>query len=164
MVPGPTVGEAGGMTSQPLSYRRHRFPAAIIRHAVWLYHVFSLSLRGGRAKPPRWQNLFRMEQSGAPLKSTERRQSAADRRSRSAARPFSSIIASSESFPVTPRRRREGAEARCPIRAKLSIQRPGRISCCSCGSCSCGSVRANAEWQGRFRGGSQIWRISTRPA
>jgi hypothetical protein len=25
-------------------------------------------------------------------------------------------------------------------------------------------VRANAEWQGRFRGGSQIWRISTRPA
>jgi putative transposase len=24
---------------------RHRFPAAIITHAVWLYHVFSLSLR-----------------------------------------------------------------------------------------------------------------------
>src|SRR6202020_377931 len=24
---------------------RHRFPAEIIRHAVWLYHVFSLSLR-----------------------------------------------------------------------------------------------------------------------
>jgi putative transposase len=24
---------------------RHRFPADIIRHAVWLYHVFSLSLR-----------------------------------------------------------------------------------------------------------------------
>jgi hypothetical protein len=23
---------------------RHRFPAEIIRHAVWLYHVFSLSL------------------------------------------------------------------------------------------------------------------------
>jgi putative transposase len=27
------------------SYPRHRFPAAIISHAVWLYHVFSLSLR-----------------------------------------------------------------------------------------------------------------------
>ena len=27
------------------SYHRHRFPAEIISHAVWLYHVFSLSLR-----------------------------------------------------------------------------------------------------------------------
>jgi putative transposase len=26
-------------------YRRHRFPAEVISHAVWLYHVFSLSLR-----------------------------------------------------------------------------------------------------------------------
>jgi putative transposase len=33
------------MIGQPTSYRRHRFPAEIIRHAVWLYHVFSLSLR-----------------------------------------------------------------------------------------------------------------------
>jgi putative transposase len=33
------------MTPQPVSYRRHRFPAEIISHAVWLYHVFSLSLR-----------------------------------------------------------------------------------------------------------------------
>ena len=33
------------MTSDPLSYPRHRFPAEIISHAVWLYHVFSLSLR-----------------------------------------------------------------------------------------------------------------------
>jgi putative transposase len=24
---------------------RHRFPAEIISHVVWLYHVFSLSLR-----------------------------------------------------------------------------------------------------------------------
>jgi hypothetical protein len=30
---------------QPVSYPRHRFPAEIIGHAVWLYHVFSLSLR-----------------------------------------------------------------------------------------------------------------------
>jgi hypothetical protein len=33
------------MTQQPVSYPRHRFPAEIIGHAVWLYHVFSLSLR-----------------------------------------------------------------------------------------------------------------------
>ena len=33
------------MTSQPTAYPRHRFPAEIISHAVWLYHVFSLSLR-----------------------------------------------------------------------------------------------------------------------
>ena len=29
----------------PLSFKRHRFPAEIIRHAVWLYFRFSLSLR-----------------------------------------------------------------------------------------------------------------------
>ena len=29
----------------PRLYHRHRFPAEIISHAVWLYHVFSLSLR-----------------------------------------------------------------------------------------------------------------------
>ncbi len=39
------LGEAGGMTPAPATYRRHRFPAEIISHAVWLYHVFSLSLR-----------------------------------------------------------------------------------------------------------------------
>jgi putative transposase len=33
------------MTPEPRSYHRHRFPAEIISHAVWLYHVFSLSLR-----------------------------------------------------------------------------------------------------------------------
>ena len=33
------------MTTQTASYPRHRFPAEIIGHAVWLYHVFSLSLR-----------------------------------------------------------------------------------------------------------------------
>ena len=30
---------------QALSYRRHRFPPAIIQHAVWLYLRFTLSLR-----------------------------------------------------------------------------------------------------------------------
>jgi len=29
----------------PDRHYRHRFPAEIISHAVWLYHVFSLSLR-----------------------------------------------------------------------------------------------------------------------
>ncbi|MBP0447904.1 IS6 family transposase [Roseomonas sp. SSH11] len=33
------------MTSDPATYPGHRFPAEIISHAVWLYHVFSLSLR-----------------------------------------------------------------------------------------------------------------------
>ncbi len=33
------------MTPQPIAFPRHRFPAEIISHAVWLYHVFSLSLR-----------------------------------------------------------------------------------------------------------------------
>jgi putative transposase len=39
------LGEADGMTSEPATYPGHRFPAEIIHHAVWLYHVFSLSLR-----------------------------------------------------------------------------------------------------------------------
>jgi hypothetical protein len=39
------VGGADGMTPEPASYPRHRFPAEVISHAVWLYHVFSLSLR-----------------------------------------------------------------------------------------------------------------------
>ena len=33
------------MDSERSSYPRHRFPAEIISHAVWLCHVFSLSLR-----------------------------------------------------------------------------------------------------------------------
>ncbi|MBB3387192.1 putative transposase, partial [Rhizobium sp. BK609] len=34
------------MTEEPLNhYRRHRFPAEIIAHAVWLYYRFLLSLR-----------------------------------------------------------------------------------------------------------------------
>src|SRR5688500_19677797 len=31
--------------SQPVSYKRHRFPPQIIAHAVWLYFRFPLSLR-----------------------------------------------------------------------------------------------------------------------
>jgi len=30
---------------KPLSFKRHRFPAAVIRQAIWLYFRFSLSLR-----------------------------------------------------------------------------------------------------------------------
>lgn len=33
------------MTDRPVSYKRHRFPAEIIGHAVWLYFRFPLSLR-----------------------------------------------------------------------------------------------------------------------
>ena len=33
------------MTSEPATYPGYRFPAEIISHAIWLYHVFSLSLR-----------------------------------------------------------------------------------------------------------------------
>jgi putative transposase len=33
------------MPSEPTTYPGHRFPAAVIRHAVWLHHLFSLSLR-----------------------------------------------------------------------------------------------------------------------
>lgn len=28
---------------KPLSFKRHRFPAEVIRHAVWLYFRFSLT-------------------------------------------------------------------------------------------------------------------------
>jgi putative transposase len=33
------------MTSELVAYPGYRFPAEVISHAVWLYHVFSLSLR-----------------------------------------------------------------------------------------------------------------------
>jgi len=33
------------MTSEPVTYPGYRFPAEVIHHAIWLYHVFSLSLR-----------------------------------------------------------------------------------------------------------------------
>jgi putative transposase len=33
------------MTPEPVTYPGYRFPAEIIDHAVWLYHVFGLSLR-----------------------------------------------------------------------------------------------------------------------
>lgn len=38
-------GQTGLMSPDFTTYPRYRFPAEIISHAVWLYHVFSLSLR-----------------------------------------------------------------------------------------------------------------------
>jgi putative transposase len=38
------TSETGGMKTPPDPHYRHRFPAEIISHAVWLYHVFSPSL------------------------------------------------------------------------------------------------------------------------
>jgi putative transposase len=40
-----SLGKCGGMKKPPDPHYRHRFPAELIRHAVWLYHVFSLSPR-----------------------------------------------------------------------------------------------------------------------
>jgi putative transposase len=39
------VDQSDGMMSPPDPHYRHRFSAETISHAVWLYHVFSLSLR-----------------------------------------------------------------------------------------------------------------------
>ncbi len=39
------LGEAGGMTPGLATYPGYRFPAEVIQHAVWLYHLFSLNLR-----------------------------------------------------------------------------------------------------------------------
>jgi hypothetical protein len=39
------LGQAGGMTPEPTTYPGYRFPAEIISHALWLYHVFGLSPR-----------------------------------------------------------------------------------------------------------------------
>jgi putative transposase len=39
------TGKIDGMKPPPDPHYRHRFPAAIIGHAVWFYHVLSLSLR-----------------------------------------------------------------------------------------------------------------------
>src|SRR5918997_6828233 len=39
------LGQAGGMSPDPATYPGYRFPAEIISHALWLHHVFGLSLR-----------------------------------------------------------------------------------------------------------------------
>ena len=42
---GSGLGQDSGMRKPPDPHYRHRFPAELISHAVWLYHVFSLSFR-----------------------------------------------------------------------------------------------------------------------
>jgi hypothetical protein len=37
--------ETGDMKSLSDPHYRHRFPAEVVSHTAWLYHVFSLSLR-----------------------------------------------------------------------------------------------------------------------
>ena len=39
------MGHGGGMKRAVDPHRRHRFPAEIISHAVWLYFTFCLSFR-----------------------------------------------------------------------------------------------------------------------
>jgi putative transposase len=39
------LGQAGEMPSDLTKYPGYRFPADVIQHAVWLYHLFSLNLR-----------------------------------------------------------------------------------------------------------------------
>ena len=39
------TGETDRMKRPPDPHYRHRFPAELITHAVWLYHVFSLRFR-----------------------------------------------------------------------------------------------------------------------
>src|SRR3954462_11528913 len=39
------LGQNDEMTSEPATYPGYRFPAEIISYAVWLYHIFGLSLR-----------------------------------------------------------------------------------------------------------------------
>ena len=48
---GGKLGQIGGMASERATYCRHRFPSEIIGYAVWLYHVFSLSLRDVELTP-----------------------------------------------------------------------------------------------------------------
>jgi len=42
---GLETGEIGAMKRLPDPRNRHRFPAKIISHAIWLYHVFDFSLQ-----------------------------------------------------------------------------------------------------------------------
>jgi putative transposase len=39
------LGQTGLMSPDLTTYPGCRFPAEVIKHAVWLHHVFSLSLR-----------------------------------------------------------------------------------------------------------------------
>ncbi len=45
MVGQRSLDQNGGMRKLPDPHYLHRFPAELISHAVWLYHIFSLSFR-----------------------------------------------------------------------------------------------------------------------
>jgi hypothetical protein len=61
------------MKPPPDPHYRHRFPAEMISHAVWLYHVFSLSLRdvellpAERGSPARSMDYFHLTAKLNPL-------------------------------------------------------------------------------------------------
>jgi transposase-like protein len=46
-----------------VSYKRHRFPAEIISHCVWLYHRFGLCLRTAEALGEHLQHLLMVASS-----------------------------------------------------------------------------------------------------
>src|SRR5258707_9687588 len=64
----------------PISYRRHRFPPAVIQHAVWLYLRFTLSYRdveellAERGLDISYESV---SQLGAQIRTDDRSQSAA---------------------------------------------------------------------------------------
>jgi putative transposase len=39
------LGQDAAITPDPATYPGYCFPGEVIRHAVWLYHIFSLSFR-----------------------------------------------------------------------------------------------------------------------
>jgi len=41
---GSRMGPIPGEMMRPISFKRHRFPPDAIRHAVWLYFRFTLSI------------------------------------------------------------------------------------------------------------------------
>ena len=51
LVVGPGAVKTGGYEAATDPHYRHAFPADIISYVVWLYHVFSLSLREAKLCP-----------------------------------------------------------------------------------------------------------------
>jgi hypothetical protein len=50
LVDGSSQGNDGGMRQPPNPHYRHRFPAELISHAVWLYHVFTADWKAAMGK------------------------------------------------------------------------------------------------------------------
>lgn len=50
------------MLLKPLSFKRHRFPAEVIRHAVWLYFRFTVSFRDSYRSALRELKLIHLHQ------------------------------------------------------------------------------------------------------